>query len=366
MSIRTASIILFLSALTFFFSFKAVAQSRLPPQVQADILQNELIEQIKAKKFDDALATIDRYKALGVPVPLPIVWLEAKIAHSSGQNNRALNAIELYLGKAVEGGKKDERYAEAIALYPKIQKAASEEKIKLGLDESKLPRELQGVMTLIKGGCFEMGDTGGGGGANERPVHAVCVGDFFLGITEVTQAQWQSVLGNNPSYFKGPDRPVEKVSWLDVQEFIQELNQRTGGAYRLPTEAEWEYAARSGGQDQKYAGTNQDAELEQFAWFDSNSGNSTHPVMQKRPNGLGLYDMTGNVYEWVQDWYDEGYYKNSRRENPVGPASGEFRVRRSGSWSNDPWNLRAANRDWNLPAHRDIGVGFRLALSAKQ
>ncbi|MFY9270865.1 MAG: formylglycine-generating enzyme family protein [Candidatus Manganitrophaceae bacterium] len=344
MSLRRVAVLLFFPIFFILPLLAAFGQSSLPPKVQADILQNQLVEEVREKKFSDALVTIDRYKALGVPVPLRVLWLEAKLAYSSSQAQRALKAIELYLSRAAEGGKEDELYAEAIALYPKIQKAASEENIKLGLDESKLPKELQGAMLLIKGGCFEMGDTSGGGGGDERPVHAVCVGDFFLGIAEVTQAQWQSVMGTNPSNFKGPDRPVENVSWLDVQEFIQKLNERAGGAYRLPTEAEWEYAARSRGQNQKYAGTNQDTELEQFAWFKANSGDSTHPVMQKRPNGLGLYDMTGNVWEWVQDWYDGGYYKNSPKENPKGPASGEDRVLRGGSWDDNPGYLRAASR----------------------
>ncbi|HUV08617.1 MAG TPA: SUMF1/EgtB/PvdO family nonheme iron enzyme, partial [Spirochaetia bacterium] len=160
---------------------------------------------------------------------------------------------------------------------------------------------------LIKGGCFQRGDTFGDGRADEKPVRTVCVDDFYIGKYEVTQSQWQSVMGNNPSFFKkcGEKCPVEQVSWNDIQEFITKLNTKTGKKYRLPTEAEWEYAARSGGRKEKYAGTSSDIELGKYAWYSANSGGSIHPSGQKQPNGLGLYDMTGNAWEWCQDWYVE-------------------------------------------------------------
>jgi len=148
-----------------------------------------------------------------------------------------------------------------------------------------------------------MGDTFGDGKKDEKPSHKVCVNDFYLGIYEVTQGQWEKVMGNNPSSFKkGNNYPVERVSWEDVQQFIHRLNSQTGRKYRLPTEAEWEYAARSGGKQEKYAGTNQEGELKEYAWFTANSDFQTHPVGQKRPNGLGIYDMIGNVSEWCADW----------------------------------------------------------------
>lgn len=211
---------------------------------------------------------------------------------------------------------------------------------------------------FIKGGCFEMGDTFGDGGVAEKPVHEVCVDDFYLGVYEVTQAQWERVMGSNPSYFKkGGSYPVEHVSWHEVQGFIERLNQQSDRKYRLPIEAEWEYAARSGGKREKFAGTSRESELGDYAWYTSNSGGSTHPVGQKKPNGLGLYDMTGNVWEWCADWYDEFYYRNSPKNNPTGPNSGPYRVLRGGSWTNSLGYVRASYRYWSDPGG---SLGFRL------
>ncbi len=225
---------------------------------------------------------------------------------------------------------------------------------------------------FVKGGCYEMGmgDTIGGfflfgdGQGDEKPVHNVCVNDFYLGKYEVTQGQWQVVMGNNPSYFKncGANCPVEQVSWNDTQNFIGKLNGKTGRNYRLPTEAEWEYAARSGGKKEKYAGGD---DLDRVAWYYSNSGSKTHIAGTKAPNGLGLYDMSGNVWEWCQDWYGEKYYGESPKDNPRGPSSGNDRVLRGGSWNDKPEVVRAANRDRDGPAYRDFDLfGFRLSLSA--
>ena len=175
-----------------------------------------------------------------------------------------------------------------------------------------------------------MGDTFGDGGSDEKPIHEVCVDDFYLGEHEVTQGEWKEVMGNNPSEFKncGDDCPVETVSWNDVQHYIRKLNNKTGLNYRLPTEAEWEYAARSGGREERYAGTSKKSELGDYAWYWGNSGKKTHPVKTKQPNFLGLYDMSGNVYEWVSDWYGKDYYRNSPKDNPKGPGSGKYRVLR--------------------------------------
>lgn len=219
---------------------------------------------------------------------------------------------------------------------------------------------------LVKGGCFEMGDTFGDGESDEKPVHEACVSDFYLGKYEVTQGQWKKVVGSNPSKFKdSDDHPVEWVSWNDVQGFIRKLNQMSGKSYRLPTEAEWEFAARSGGKRERWAGTSNEWELEDFAWFAKNSGSRTHPVSQKKPNGLGFYDMSGNVWEWVADWYDQGYYRDSPKNNAQGPGSGRYKGLRGGSWGSDPRYLRAAIRLWDGPSGRDSYSGFRLGLSAQ-
>lgn len=200
-------------------------------------------------------------------------------------------------------------------------------------------------MVFIKGGCFDMGDSFGDGNADEKPVHQVCVDDFYMGKYEVTQREWRDVMGSNPSYFKNCDNcPVEQVSWDVVQEFMRKLNSRTGQNYRLPTEAEWEYAARSGGKREKWAGTSSEDELGDYAWYDKNSGSKTHPVGQLKPNGLALYDMSGNVWEWVEDLYDENYYRESPKDNPTGSRRGQFRVLRGGSWDNNPRDARVSIR----------------------
>ena len=221
---------------------------------------------------------------------------------------------------------------------------------------------------FVKGGCYQMGES--------YNAHEVCVDDFYIGKYEVTQGQWKAVMGNNPSSFSscGDNCPVEQVSWNDAQEFIQRLNQKTKnnpqppfskGEFRLPTEAEWEYAARSGGKSEKYSGTSSESELGDYAWYDKNSGSKTHPVGQKKPNGLGIYDMSGNVWEWVSDWYDSDYYKNSPKNNPTGPSSGKEKVLRGGSWFFLTWVLVAAARFWYEPATRFIYVGFRLVLPVR-
>ncbi|HJQ25517.1 MAG TPA: formylglycine-generating enzyme family protein [Blastocatellia bacterium] len=206
----------------------------------------------------------------------------------------------------------------------------------------------------IPAGEFMMGTANGS--PAEKPVHRVRLSQSFeMSKYEITQAQWQAVMGNNPSYFKGASRPVEQVSWYDAQEFIEKLNALDDGfAYRLPTEAEWEYACR--------AGSNADntGKTEAMAWYDTNSENMTHPVGGKQPNAWGLYDMLGNVFEWCQDWYDQDYYAQSAEVDPQGPASGTFRVKRGGGWMFPANFARPAARDLFTPAYRFNYVGFRL------
>ncbi len=218
---------------------------------------------------------------------------------------------------------------------------------------------------FVKGGCFKMGDLWGDGYYDEKPVHKVCVDVFYMSKYEVTQREWEEVMGYNPSHFKGcDDCPVENVSWDDVQEFIERLREKTGINYRLPTEAEWEYAARSGGKHHKWAGTGDESELGEYAWYKGNSGERTHPVGQKKPNGLCLYDMSGNVWEWVQDWYDKEYYTHSPRDNPRGPSMGSHRVYLGGSWNFEPRFLRSSFRGYDTPSIRSYDVGFRLVVGS--
>jgi len=218
---------------------------------------------------------------------------------------------------------------------------------------------------LIPAGSFMMGADKNFEEAadHETPRHKVTISkSFYLGKYEVTQEQWVAVMGSNPSNFKGRTNPVEEVSWHDVQEFIHRLNQKENtNVYRLPTEAEWEYACRAGTTTTYSFGDDAD-QLGQYAWYIDNSGDKTHPVGQKQPNAWGLYDMHGNVWEWVQDWYGKTYYSQSPAKDPQGPSSGESRLLRGGSWNFDASNARCANRVYLAPAFRVSNVvGVRVA-----
>jgi len=208
-------------------------------------------------------------------------------------------------------------------------------------------------MVWIEGGTFMMGSNDGG--SDEKPVHQVTVNGFYMDKTEVTQAEYERVMGNNPSSFKNcPDCPVEKVSWHDAKAYCEKVGKR------LPTEAEWEYAARAGSTTKYYWGN---GAPDAYAWYGGNSGKKTHPVGQKQPNAWGLYDMSGNVWEWCSDWYNEDYYANSPAQDSKGPSSGTGRVLRGGSWFNLPESLRSANRVRNGPDDRFINNGFRCVRS---
>jgi formylglycine-generating enzyme required for sulfatase activity len=221
-------------------------------------------------------------------------------------------------------------------------------------------------MIYVKGGCYQMGDIFGDGESEEKPAHEVCVDDFYIGKYEVTQGQWKKIMGTNPSFdsgCKGDDTcPVDCVSWNDAQEFISRLNKKsTGNKYRLPTEAEWEYAARSGGKSERYSGGN---DVDSVAWYAENSGKKNHPVGAKASNGLGIYDMSGNVWEWTSDWYGSGYYSNSPRTNPAGPdkPAGLYsdRVIRGGCKTGEAANQRTFRRTAHEPDYRADKIGFRL------
>jgi len=224
-------------------------------------------------------------------------------------------------------------------------------------------------MVPVRGGTFDMGDEHGDLG-DDCEVHKVELDDFSLGQFPVTQALWRAVveaipekIEPDPSYFKGDWRPVGQVSWEDAQVFLQKLNELLPGCgFRLPTEAEWEYAARAG-TNTRYAGSER---LETVAWWNGNSHDETRPVGLKMPNALGLFDMSGNVWEWCKDWYDEKYYQkcadNPDKKNPVNDKPGSFRVLRGGSWIRGyPRYCRVADRHGYGPAFREFLIGFRLA-----
>jgi formylglycine-generating enzyme required for sulfatase activity len=241
-------------------------------------------------------------------------------------------------------------------------------------EETSRPRQALGPFVdlgmefvLIPAGEFLMGspDSDKDAGDSEKPQHKIIISQpFYLGKYAVTQAQWMAVMWDNPSAFKGRSNPVENVSWDDVQVFIKKLNQPEGGnKYRLPTEAEWEYAARAGTTGVYSFGRYAEV-LGYYAWYEANSGKTTHPVGQKEPNPWGLYDMYGNVWEWTQDWY--GNYAGSPATDPRGPSSGSLRVFRGGAWSSDAGRCRSARRVGITPEKWGSLLGFRLAFSPGQ
>ncbi len=283
--------------------------------------------------------------------------------------------------EAMEEGRRE---AEKLML-----KAAEEDKSKEAWKEPLTGMEF----VRIPGGCYEMGDNFGDGERNEKPVHTVCMDDFYLSRHEVTvgafrtftsetgykteaekgygcyiyvDREWKlSKDGNwkNPGFTQTDRHPVTCVSWNDTQSYINWLKEKTGKEYSLPTEAEWEYAARSGGKKEKWAGTSSKSDLKNYAWYWDNSGKKTHPVGRTEPNGQGLYDMSGNVWEWVNDWYDENYYSKSPEKNPKGPTEGNYKVLRGGSWNSGAGKTRTTKRGRSKLRTRKYNFGFRLALS---
>ena len=218
-------------------------------------------------------------------------------------------------------------------------------------------------MVKVEAGSFNMGATSEMQAPYEveKPVHRVTLtNNYYIGKYEVTQALWQAVMGSNPSHFKGDDLPVEQVSWNDCQDFISKLNAMTGKRFRLPTESEWEYAARGGNKSRgyQYSGS---YNIDDVAWYSDNSGSKTHAVGTKEPNELGIYDMTGNVWEWCQDWYDS--YSSFPQTNPIGAVSGSYRVCRGGSWYDSAGYCRSSYRYYYAPDCRGYYLGFRLVLS---
>jgi len=220
-------------------------------------------------------------------------------------------------------------------------------------------------MIAVKGGTFVMGGTpeqGNDPENDERPTHSVTLSDFYIGKYEVTQQLWKVVMGSSPTNWRGDNYPIDKASWNDCQTFINRLNQLTGGKFRLPTEAEWEYAARGGNKNNgyKYSGSNN---IDEVAWYNGNSGRTAHIVGAKKPNELGLYDMNGNVWEWCNDFM--GNYSSNSQLNPTGPSSGYSRTIRGGSWYHVPRKCRVSDRDQGNPSDGNMDRGFRLVCDAE-
>ncbi|MBN2579635.1 MAG: formylglycine-generating enzyme family protein [Pirellulales bacterium] len=219
-------------------------------------------------------------------------------------------------------------------------------------------------LVLIRPGSFLMGDEKGG--PEERPVHQVTISKpFYLGKFEVTQEQWEAVMGKNPGRFRGDKRPVDRVSWDACRAFLKKLNEKfpdSGVTFCLPTEAQWEYACRAG-TSTRYSFGDDANKLGDYAWFEDNAGGKTHPVGEKKPNAWGLYDMYGNVWEWCADWYAADYYRHAPAVNPLGPATGSHRILRGGSWSDGAYYCRSSYRYCLPPWFCVYCYGFRVAAS---
>ncbi|MCI5210012.1 MAG: formylglycine-generating enzyme family protein [Candidatus Electrothrix sp. ATG2] len=283
-----------------------------------------------------------------------IVHEAIEILHGSDKkqneaDQQRLILIEQLVGKKIGAGESIEQWVEIRFLNPAVMSAPRQGDI--------MTDEMSGMEFIyIPQGCFMMGSDEH---KNDGPTHEVCLDAFWMGKYQVTQGQWKQLMGNNPAGFKNGDSyPVEQVSWENAQKFIVELNKKTGKNYRLPTEAEWEYAGRAKS-SYKYSGGN---DVDAVAWYDDNSGDATHPVGQKKANAFGLYDMSGNVCEWCSDWFDKKYYASSPKNNPTGPASGTYRVFRGGSYCDGSLNCRSVYRYRYHPETVLDLIGLRLVL----
>jgi formylglycine-generating enzyme required for sulfatase activity len=261
----------------------------------------------------------------------------------------------------------DERKARAQGIQEEIEAEGSAAEKAAELLRAGTAEKLKNLpsikMISVNGGCFQMGDFAGIGDDDERPVHEVCVSDYYLSETEVTQKLWGVVMGTNPlpKYARSPKKPVTNVSWVRANVFIAELNRITGRFYRLPTEAEWEYAAREGGRDTVWSGTGDESRIGYYAWFEDNAEGKFHPVKSKRPNAFGIYDMTGNAWEWVDDKFGFEYYQTSPVDDPYGLEDSMWRSIRGGSIISSVYQLRTTFRYASESVLPKMMVGFRLA-----
>ena len=347
--------------------FAAAAAQDPQPEAVADELLIEAIRKYEGGDYRAALRIVREIEALDVePAPdFALVYGVALVHHGAGAEDwrKARTLLTQYV---IAAGWESERYTHALELLMAIEAKLDAAEAQASLEE-RLPEILETVrdrMVRVGSGSFSMGCTPEQErcGADEAPVRTVQVDAFEIGAYEVTQKLWQVVMGENPSAFAYcPRCPVETVSWDDVQTFLQRLNSGRDG-YRLPSEAEWEYASRGGprGKGYQYAGSNDWAEV---AWYNENADNATHAVGQRKPNELGLFDMSGNVREWVQDCYHDDYAGAPNDGRAWEEADCGRRVIRSGPWYGKPSYVRSANRFWYNPDFRNNNLGFRLALT---
>ena len=325
---------------------------QLPPEIQADLYLLRVEEQLQEQDFVGARETMDQILGLqeehDLTLPAEFFFRYAQVSERVGEFDTAIEHVTRYL---TEAGRDGEHYVEALRLLNALENALEEEERR---EEERRALVAGMEFEWIPPGEFRMGSTSRDAYGDERPLTQVRITEgFWLGKYEVTQEEWEAVMGSNPSHFSGCARcPVERVSWEEVQEFLQRMNGRGEQRYRLPTEAEWEYAARAGTTGDRYGG------VDEVAWWEENSGGRTHPVGQKLPNRFGLHDMLGNVWEWVHDWY--GDYPGGSVTDPRGPGSGSYRVYRGGGWGYGAGLVRAPFRFRDDPGYRLYALGFRL------
>ncbi|MCW5201932.1 SUMF1/EgtB/PvdO family nonheme iron enzyme [Desulfobulbus sp. US4] len=294
--------------------FRLAAEERLTESIVFEAVKLLTLPKQEMTAKDQECSLLVR-QLVGTQISPPVFieqWVRACITYKS---HKSTESKKERLGPSVASQPKAPVVSPGQASRPTPQQGDTIQDEPTGMELVYIPK-----------GCFQMGSNEYDG---EKPVHEVCVDGFWMGKYEVTQGQWKNIMGDNPANFqKGDDYPVEQVSWEDAQKFITQLKKRSGKEYRLPTEAEWEYAARAKS-SYKYSGGD---DLNAVAWYDGNSGDSTHPVGQKKANAFGLHDMSGNVWEWCADWYGEKYYASSPKNNPTGPDSGAARVLRGGDF----------------------------------
>jgi len=304
---------------------------------------------VKSGAFFSTRVFPGSYRIKAISTQYPKLSWEETFSYSTGSNQEEnLQLIPMHTRIAEFTGKQSQ--------IPTGEENADAKAIRSLLDGIKYN------MVYVDSGDFEMGTSGGEN--DESPVHKVRISSFYMSKYEVTQAQWEAIMATDPSANKGCKTcPVENVSWEDANKFIQKLNQLTGGTYRIPTEAEWEYASRGGKLriNNKFSGG---VKIDKYGWSYENSGGKPHPVGRLGGNELGIFDMSGNVAEWCNDWYDNNYYKNSGSSNPKGPTNAKSKVVRGGSWDDYDKTARVFARSKFEPATKNKSIGFRLAATA--
>ncbi len=347
------------------------------PVVPVDTLQHSLVEPSQDEQVITVLPEQEAHTRIvsqSMEPALPSVQAEqepqAKIATQKVETGQpSIQTEQVSQTKDVTQKEEPEQSTAITKQGQEKPEQQSSSKVRIGHENGNLflrfkVNDVEFKMVKVEGGTFEMGATREQGNDtydDEKPMHKVTLSDYYIGETVVTQNLWKAVMGNNPSRFTGDGNlPVERVSWDDAQEFIAKLNRLTGKVFRLPTEAEWEYAARGGRKCKgyKYSGSNN---IDEVAWYYYNSGGKTHSVKGKKANELGLYDMSGNVWEWCNDRY--GNYSGDAQNNPQGPITGSYRVYRGGCWNNNAKGCHVSNRYSYSPSYRYGNLGFRVVLA---